>query len=453
MRTKALRTVDEFEMLPLGCRVIVGCSGGADSMALLHLLASVAAERNISVLAAHVNHCLRGAESDRDEAFVRDWCARKRIPLRVLRKDVAVLAQEQKMNLEACARKVRYRFFEELAKEIGARIATAHTLSDQAETVIMRMVRGSGIRGLCGIPPVRGNIVRPLIACTRAETERYCAERGIPYVTDSSNLCRDYARNRIRLDVMPFLQEINPEVEHAIGRMALLLSEDHTCLDELARTALEEARSGSGYAVDRLLACPAAVRNRAIQKIAEQHGGSPEAVHIKQSSALLLQGYGAICIPGGVFMKVERGTLYAQQEPWIQAMPWEMPFGQYSFLTGWGQSFIIERIVKEEYEKRLIVNNLLFKNAVDYDTISDDAIWRNRRAGDCFEAAGRGVRKTLKKLFCESGEPIAQRSRRLILARGQEVLWLQGYGASQRAAVKPETAKILLIMPKECRND
>ena len=200
-------TITEYGMVSPDIRIVVGVSGGADSIALLHYLHTHFPD---SVVAAHVNHCLRGAESERDEQFVYSFCKERRIPLFVCREEVAVLAKEQKQSIEDCGRAVRYDFFHSLLKSDTDRIATAHTLSDTAETVLFHLARGSGVKGLAGIPPVRGQIIRPLISITREEVEQYCQHYGLSYVEDSTNASLEYTRNRIRHRVIPAMAEVHP---------------------------------------------------------------------------------------------------------------------------------------------------------------------------------------------------------------------------------------------------
>ena len=196
--------------LPSG-RVLCAVSGGADSVCLLHSCLRLARGGDTTVCAAHYNHCLRGGESDRDERFVRSLCASLGVELRVGRGDVAAYARGRGMGTEEAARELRYAFLEEAADELGCGyILTAHNADDNAETMLMALVRGSGPRGLAGIPPRRGRILRPMLGATRAEIEAYLAENGLEHVEDSTNECTDYTRNRIRKLCMPVLREINP---------------------------------------------------------------------------------------------------------------------------------------------------------------------------------------------------------------------------------------------------
>lgn len=308
MITKVFKTIEDYQMLSPDSRVVVGVSGGGDSMALLHLLwRQRRAWPDLKVTAAHVNHCLRGEESDRDEAHVRAYCQGEGIPLEVLKIDVRAEAQKRKLGLEACGRAVRYEFFQRLAGNDGL-IATAHNLSDHVETVLLHLARGAGLKGLCGIPPVRGNIIRPLINCTRQEIEAYCREHEIAYVTDSTNLKTEYARNKIRLQVLPVLKEINPSLEEAVGRMTQSLREDDGYLwakahELLARAALEEG----GWSCRVLSQEEKPVRIRAIRLL--QQGSKPEARHLEEIDRIVLAGQGGVSVPGELDFHANRGVL------------------------------------------------------------------------------------------------------------------------------------------------
>ena len=264
--------IAEFGLFPPQGRVIVGLSGGADSMALTHFLVY---HTDLQVLAAHVNHGLRGSAADQDEEVVRRWCEENGIPLRVLHADVKQQARERNLGLEECGREVRYAFFQELADRETDRIATAHTLSDQVETVLLHLTRGAGLRGLCGIPPVRGKIVRPFLRVTREQVEAYCRFYHLPYVTDQTNADRGFARNRVRLDVVPALKAVNPALEREIAGMTARLARDEAYLQEEAQRAVERAKTPNGYSRTELAALPTAILVRA--ESARHRGNDPPA--------------------------------------------------------------------------------------------------------------------------------------------------------------------------------
>ena len=254
-----LETVRDYRMLAPGDRVLCGLSGGADSVVLLHLLLSLKQEYSLRILAVHVHHGIRGAEADRDEAFCRQLCREYGVRLYCEHADVPGYAAESGRNLEDTARCLRYEVFRRLRAEADIdRIALAHHADDNMETVLLNLTRGSGLAGICGIPPVRGEIIRPLIACKKSDIAGYCAENGLSYVTDSTNADPSYARNFIRSHVIPLLVELNPEVQQAFYQTsAIARADDEALWLESETHTLSEGRR-------KLSALPDAVLDRVL---------------------------------------------------------------------------------------------------------------------------------------------------------------------------------------------
>lgn len=287
--------IREYDMLENAKCVCAALSGGADSVSLLRALCSLKEELGVAVCACHLNHGLRGEESDGDERFCRELCGIMGVPLYAEKIAVSDLAQKHE-SLEETARKARYAFFERalahFETEFGeCTLATAHNANDNAETVLLNLTRGTGLLGLCGIPPVRGlggrRVIRPLLRCTRGEIEEYLRSLGQGYVTDKTNLSEDYTRNKIRRRVLPELEEINPSVTETIGRMTRLLRADGVFLEELAQRALDEAREGRGWNAAMLAELPEPVRSRAIRGILIEGGVEPSALRIETAVSLL----------------------------------------------------------------------------------------------------------------------------------------------------------------------
>ena len=240
LKNSVKNTIERYSMINKGDTVIAAVSGGADSVALLYVLYSLKNELGFSLAACHVNHNLRGEESDGDERFVRRMCRFLDIPLYVASIKVNDLRQKHD-SLEECARRLRYEFFDSISR--GKLIATAHTASDNCETILINMVRGTALSGICGIPVKRDNIIRPLLYNTRGDIERYCTENSLDYVTDSTNLSDDYTRNKIRHKVVPLLREINPALFGAISRLSQSVSDDDRYLDKIAAQLMEKAHT------------------------------------------------------------------------------------------------------------------------------------------------------------------------------------------------------------------
>lgn len=288
-----------WNMLPQGGTVLCAVSGGRDSMALLHLLSALAGEAGFQVAAAHFNHHLRPG-ADRDEAFVRDWCRGRGIPLLCGGEDVGAFARREGLGVEEAARKLRYRFLEAAADQASAdRIATAHHRQDNAETVLLHLLRGSGAQGLCGIPPVRGRIVRPLLETGREEIDAYVLRRAIPYVEDETNLDAAYTRNRLRLEVMPLLEDIFPGCSGRVAAAGALLREEDDHLRREAAALAPEAREDEISIPASLLdSQDLALRRRIVRTMGARLGASLSRAHV--DAALALRRGGCRDLPGGL---------------------------------------------------------------------------------------------------------------------------------------------------------
>lgn len=443
------RTVQNSGLFEPDIHVVVGFSGGADSTALLHCLS---VQCRLSVIACHVNHMLRGEESDRDEAAARSFCRMYGIPLEVRRIDVGKMAKEENAGVEETGRKVRYACFEEVRQQYGADlIATAHTLSDQAETVLFRLARGSGMKGLCGIPAKRGYVVRPLLSVSRAEVEAYCAEYGLSFITDSSNADCRYARNQIRNVVLPALTEIEPQAERAIARASSILSEEEAYLRECTEQAVSEIRRPDGYDAQKLRALPMAIRRRAAVFILETEAGGADYAACEALLHLLTLPSGSITVRGGTVLSVRRDRLYRDSAK--KAPPFCMPL----LLRGKTQvcgkilcAEIISRDVYAAYQK--IYKNLLYL-ALDYDTIRGKLILRQKQDGDRFAPAHRGGTRTLKKLFAEAGLSAVQKAAVPVFWDEERIVGVWGFGTDRKNAVTPETGRILFIYEDKMGED
>lgn len=247
-----------------GDHVICAVSGGKDSMALLHVLWSLGPNLGLRVTCAHMNHLLRGAESQRDADFVRDVCQRWGIPLETAEADVAGYAQAHHMGLEEAARTLRYDFL--LKLDPRAKVATAHTAGDNLETVLMHLLRGSGLHGLTGIPPVRGQIIRPLLAVSREEISAYLQANHIPHVEDSTNALDNCQRNRIRHHVLPLLAAENPNLAETVTRLTQVLRQEDEFLEQCAQEALDSAGKDGVLPLAVLLCQPQALQYRMLRR-------------------------------------------------------------------------------------------------------------------------------------------------------------------------------------------
>lgn len=454
-------TITRYSMLESVNSVIVGFSGGADSTALLHFLYFFASERNkkFNVEAVHVNHGLRGKESERDENFVREFCQKFGIKLTVKKIDIAKFSADNKIGLEEAGRKSRYDIFNAVAEsksehKSGVKIATAHTLSDSCETLIFNLARGTSLKGLCGIPPVRGNIIRPLIGITREDVEAYCKFNNLDYVNDSTNFKRDYTRNKIRLDIIPRLKEINKNFERTLGRNLITLISEEEYLESVTNKEFDFVKrvNENEYDAKKIINLPCAIRNRIIAKIIKIGSGAvPEQKYVECTN-LLLQGGKEVNLPNKKKLVCENDILKVKnQKESANNLKWEYVFSENVFLTEIKTNIIIEvRPLSEYLENKKRFND---KNILDFEKIPRDAIIRNRRTGDRFCFSCRNITKTVKKLMNELKIPPSSRNLVPLIAHKNEVIWVDGVGAAEGYGVNKQTKKVAIIYKEQKIND
>lgn len=428
--------------MPLnGKTVVVGVSGGADSMALLHVLLSLKDEYGIRLVACHVNHGIRGETADRDESFVRESCKSLGVELRVLKADIPALAAQKHLGIEECGRQVRYDFFNSV--EDGALVATAHTLSDRCETLLMNIARGTSVKGLMSIPPVRGNIIRPLIDCTRTDIENYCEQNSVSYITDETNFEDTYSRNRIRLNVITQLKKINPSFEEAVLRLIRNAEEENELLETLSDDVIGRAVVDGGYSASVIKNERKAVVDRVLFKlICDQTGITPETVHVRQVSEILDGGKTEII--GNNIVEVKNSVL--RFNPVTEdTVEWAEDFNGLAANTPQGR--VKAKII---HKNNLPPKHFVHNKVVDWDSINGDLVLRNRRPGDKMRIAGSSCTKTLKKLFNE--KHLDNRNNRPVLADESGIVWVLGLGCSDRCKITDKTQKILIIGEDE-QND
>lgn len=457
MLDKVAETIRRFGMLPQGGAVAVGLSGGADSVALTYSLTKL----GFNVRAVHVNHMIRGDEARRDAEFVSTLCCRLGIPLDAFEIDVPGRAAEMGIGLEQCGRICRYECFDTIASQYNCMIATAHTLSDSVETVLFNITRGCAAAGLRGIPPVRGNIIRPLIEVTREEVEKYCADNGLCFVTDSTNSDTSYTRNRIRRNVVPELMKINPSLHSAVVRLSAMCREDDEFISGIAEQRLGESRIPGGFAVQPLIGLPAPVMRRtAVEMIKEKTGKIPEYRHVEKLCECITGGLGAVQLCGDYEARISQNTILIEKKHIItQAQAadeyWEKQLQFPESVLPDGRILKLEVLSADKYRDLLKINNLLIKQVLDYDIISsnifeqDELKARTRREGDRFSQANRGVCKRVKKLFSESGIPTEKRGSILMLELCGDIIWIEGFGAAQGYNVTPDTDRVLVLQLEE----
>ena len=444
---KILHAAERFGMFIDTRSVLVGLSGGADSVCLLLNLLELAERLGLdSIRAIHINHCLRGEESDSDEVFCIRLCHRLGVPLSIIRVNAAEYAENTGLSIETAARELRYTAFEE-ACEVGGVIATAHSLSDNAETMLFNITRGTAMRGLCGIPPIRENIVRPLIFCTRTEIEDYLKKKGQTYVTDSTNLSDDYSRNSIRLNVIPRLKEINPAFESCVHNLITTLYSENDYLEQAATDALDSEKPLTEF--------HDAIRRRAIALFLRRSSLPCEHGTVMSIDVMLFtDGKLNICRDTYVIASGGRLTIGKGKPEIPPAEPVEIDAVQGENEFGWGKIVILEKISEENADNSAFVNRMLTNNCVNCVKIQGKAVLRNRRDGDKIKLMGKAHTQTVKNLF-NRGVSLLDRDRTAMLCDDEGLFWIEGFGCAERVRADDDTPRenILRIVVRERKSD
>ncbi len=427
--------ISKYNMLNGAKTVTVALSGGADSVALLHALLSLKDQFCISVEAAHLNHQIRGADADKDEAFVIELCKKLGVKLYIERVNVPLKASNTKESLELAARNIRYEFLSRVSSGI---IATAHTANDNIETVLFNISRGAGLDGISGIPPKRGNIIRPLIYVTRQEVEAYCKENNLTYCVDKTNFDVAYSRNRIRHNVVTELVKVNDNAVHNVSRLCKNISDDADMLNLLTDEAYSKAFCNDGLDVLFLLEQHISIRRRMIAKLCKYKTGlMPEDVHINSIDEMCRSGGKRVSFKNQFEATVRKGILRIEKKAVRENK--EISVDTFPFKTN---QFVINR---ENLENTHKFNSLFSKNALDCDKICGELIFRHRKPGDSIRLLGRNVTKTLKKLFNESDMPAELRERLFVLSDDNGVLWVENFGVDERVLVDENTKCAIMI--------
>lgn len=453
---KVLDTITKFNMIQYGDEIIVGLSGGADSVCLLWVLSNLQKDLNFHLSAIHVHHGLRGQAADDDVTFVEKLCHSLNVPLEVSYRNIKDEAKNLKISEEEAGRKARYEIFENRSNRLGgAKIALGHHKNDQAETILFNVIRGAGLKGLGGIRPVRNLVIRPLIECTRDEIEAFCMQHGISYQEDATNQSLLYTRNRIRLELIPYIQKnLNPNFINQMGSMSQLLQEEDDYLERQAECFLQQhlkqINLKDAYLnIDVLLELDPVIRRRAYRKVILKMGialKDYENKHFMIIEDLLNKKTGKrIDLPYGVFVeKVYNEVSFKIKKeyegPWLHTI--EKGNGIFHIDEAEG-SFELTTFANEN-KGEIPRNN--YTKWFDYDRINGNyLIIRNRRDGDFIKLAGLRGKKKLKDYFMDLKIPRSERDHIPILADETEVIWIVGYRISERYKVTNNTTRILQV--------
>lgn len=417
-------------------------------MALLSLFIENKTQLKINNLYAfHLNHGLRGEESDSDERLVADYCHLNGITLFTEHAEMLSLEKPKGMSLEQWAREIRYDYFEAYAKRFDCLIATAHSLNDRAETLLFQLSRGSGISGAKSIPPVRGRIIRPLIETSRKEIEGYCLEKQISYATDSTNSDVAFSRNRIRHAVLPELEVVNAAAIKNLGEFCDRCLLADAFIEKCARQLLTEAAVGNGYDCNIIYAADRAVANEALRMIICQYCSQNSAT-IERCFAALKEEQCDIQLSDRYHYAVSHGVVCVK-EPSIAHESFCVEAAEGNNIIPGGKTLELLTILEFPCNCIDFIKNKSLNDHIDCGKIKGKLYIRSKRDGESFKSNRTGHTKAVKKIFNELRIPPEQRNIYPVLADDLGILWILGVGVASRAAVDQNTKSAYYIKIKK----
>ncbi len=454
------RTIDRYHLLDKGDRLIVGVSAGVDSMVLLHLLNTYRQEFDLSLIVAHINHGLRPKESEKEAELVQKESERLGLTFEYGQFNVKEFQKVGGISLQDAARKIRFHFFNVLLQKYNAnKIALGHNADDQVETVLLRLMRGSGLKGLKGMLPIReGRVIRPLLEVWRREIESFAEEMKIPYLLDSSNLKKNYLRNRLRLTLIPLIEkEYQPNFKKIVLKTSTILREENDYLERGAEEAYQkivrEEKDALSFKFSEYQFLHPAIQWRIIQKmlgriysgetvIEEREGMEVDQIY-KKFHQLLPSFF--IELPHGVSLE-KRYDLVLIGKGWVKPVP---PFEVE--LISPGRNYIEE--IKREVVIEETSRDDKFKDLyglpdialLDYQSLQFPLKMRNFRPGDRFRPLGVKGTQKLKEFFIDHKIPKFERPRIPLLISGEMIAWIVGYRIDERVKVTEKTQRILKV--------
>lgn len=459
-REKIYDNILKYKLIDNGDSIIIGVSGGPDSMALLYALFELKELLRVSLYAVHVNHLLRGEESYRDENFVREFCMAKKIPLHVKRIDINERRKENSLSIEEAAREARYECFNEFLQNLGAKkIAIAHNLEDQTETIIMNIIRGCGVDGLCGMRFSRANIIRPMLNISRSEILKYCNEGFLNPVIDSSNKDTCYTRNKIRLELIPFIRnKFRHDIYKSIIRLSQIIKVENDFLKEYSEVAFNDIIlefSENQIIIDRLkfTNLHLAIKRRIARNIIKNLKGNLmgiENINIEKIIKLSECGNNgsSINLPSSIIVIKSYNQLRFRKDYKLEKeniMERIINFPDEIILKEYGK-FIISINDRKDLDdslfKRVSKSN---EQYFDFDKIKGSLVIRARKEGDRIALFENKSSKKLKEYFIDNKVDRELRDNIPLIACGGEVLWIVGFAVTNEYKVNNNTNKVLAI--------
>lgn len=424
MNNKVLKTVKKYNMLSKGDRVLIGVSGGADSIALLEFFVSVKEKYDLDICVAHIEHGIRGEDSVNDAEFVKNYCKKLGVNFYLKAIDAPNLAKKAKMGVEEYSRMARYDFFNTIECD---KIATAHNLTDNIETLLFRLARGTGLKGACSIPAVRGKIIRPFIEVSSGEIRKWCNDNNIPYRVDCTNSDSAYSRNLIRLEILPLFEKLNANYQDNIENFISDVNEDYAFIEDYVKSIYPKIVKNNEIDLPKLNELDLSIKKRILIMFFDENGYSLNRIHLQSVIDITLKS-GKSQIKENVFAISAKGKIR---------------LAKFNDLNK-KDEFVTKILNIDEFKDK----NIDFY--CDCDKIVGNIIIRAKQAGDRIKPAGRNVSKTLKKLLNESAYPIEKRDKKIVVCDDLGIVGVIGLCADERVKVDCNTAKILTIkLPSE----
>jgi tRNA(Ile)-lysidine synthase len=463
---QAKEIIEKHSMLSGKEKVLVALSGGPDSVCLLHVLKNLKDEFKLDIYALYIDHGLRAEEASIEKEFCKNLCEKLDLPFMTKFIDVKNYAQEKGINRQEAARELRYQVFEETALEINAqKVALGHTADDQAETLLMRLLRGSGPTGLSGIPPVRGKFIRPLIEIEKQEIERYLQEEKVDYIVDSSNLREDYLRNKIRLSLVPMIREVNPNIIDTLSRTAAILREEERYFGILVTKTLMRLMSRKTNSRIELFLSPLEVMERVIlrrtlRKAIDETRGlrGINFIHIEDIIKLIKKSKtgGRLYLPHGIRAIKDYSTLILTSEPPVKLDTYTLEVPGEMVLKEAGVLIKASLINFSDFGEsgQAVKVHADFKTLALFDAarLLFPLVVRPRKRGDFFYPLGFGKKKKLQDFFVDEKVPRDERDAIPLIVSGEDIVWVVGYRGDERFRVTDETKKVLRLEVKKLKS-
>lgn len=446
MTDKVLKTIKDCQML-LECHTLgVGLSGGADSVCLAHILSTNKEKLGIeNIKGIHIHHGIRGDEADRDLEFSRNFCEKYGLEFVSYYADIPAEAQKTGESIEECARRIRYDFFRKSGCD---KVATAHNLNDNIETFIFNLTRGASLSGLCGIPYTRDIYIRPLLNCSREEIEKYILDNNLSYVTDSTNLCDEYTRNKIRHNILPLLFELNPSFDKTFVKCldSINLSKDY--IEKNAYKLVEKSRCDGYYDCKVFENCHVALKYQVVSLILKEKNVNNVCREHIDAVLGIIEKDGSVSVSGNIKVNVQRKKLFFGEIPKTDYFEMSVNIKENKISTPVGD-YLINIFEEKDLQN---FNKQDIDKFIDCDKISNSAVVRNRRDGDSYQLPGR-PNKSFKKLFNENKVLISEREKMLVLSDDNGIVWTEFFGVSNRCKTDENTKKFIKITKVGKNND